>query len=184
MTKLKPDRGMPWCPAYLLEPGETAIWWGRPNLVRYLIRHNVLLGAFVMLCFSAPSGFAIAWLFENATGWLLFGGTLFSVIVAVAFLGMSAWLALDLRNEAKAMTYVLTDRRALIVKPASVFSIAYPSIKFIDLESGSAETGAVLFHEYWVDHADGSSLVREGFIGIANAEAVAREMRRLQAAAS
>lgn len=184
MTELKPDRGMPWYPAHLLDPGETAIWWGRPNPARYLLRQNVLLVAFVMLCLSAPCGFAVVWLLENTTGWLRFGGVLFSVIVGVAFLGMSVWRALDLPKEAKAMTYVLTDRRALIVKPASVFSIAYPSITFIDLVSGAGKTGTILFHEHWVDHADGSSLIRDGFIGIANADAVAREMRRLQAAAA
>lgn len=181
MTELKPDRGMPWYPAHLLEPGETAIWWGRPDPARYLLRQNVLLVAFVMLCLSAPCGFAVVWLLDNATGWLCFGGVLFSVIVGVAFLGISVWQIHDLREEAKAMTYMLTDKRALIVKPASVFSIAYPSIKFIDLESGAGETGTILFHEYWVDHADGSSLIRDGFIGIADAEAVACEMRRLQA---
>lgn len=174
---------MPWCPAHLLDQGETAIWWGRPSPGRYLLRRNVLLGVFAIVCFSAPNVFAIIWLVENTTGWLLFVGTLFSVIVAVVFWAGLVWWAVDRWNEANGTTYLLTDKRAVIATPTSAVSMAYPSMRFIDLEAVSAEMGTVLFHEYWVDGEDGQSLVRDGFIGIVNAHAVAQEMRRLQAAA-
>jgi len=183
MTELKPDRGMPWCPAHLLEPGETAIWWGRPNLVRYMLRQNIWLAAPMVLCFSVPIGVAMIWLLRNTTGWLLVGGGLFSFIVAYLFWASFLGLADKYRNEVKSMAYLLTDRRVIIEKPSGIVSIAHASLKFIDLEAGTSGKGNVLFHEYWVDGGEGRSLVSDGFIGIANADAVAREMSRLKAVA-
>lgn len=182
MTELKPDRGMPWCPAYLLEPGETAIWWGRPNLVRYMLRQNMWLVPIILVGLSVPIGAAITWLLGNTSGWLLVGGTVFSLVVGFLFWGSFLGGAAKCRNEAMNITYLLTDRRALIEKPSGIVSIAHSTMKFIESEVGTSVTGNVLFHEYWVDGGDGRILVRDGFIGIADAEAVAREMRRLQAA--
>ena len=70
-----------------------------------------------------------------------------------------------------------------IDKPPAIISMLWSAVTFVELDIVSDRHGNVLFYEYEVDGEGGQARVRDGFIGITNADAVAREMRRLQAAA-
>jgi len=87
-------------------------------------------------------------------------------------------------EEAKRVTYLVTDRRAVIERPSATFSLDWPAVKFVELAYEADQRGDVLFYEQVVDAGDGPSRTQEGFIAVANAAAVAREMCRLQSVAA
>jgi hypothetical protein len=83
------------------------------------------------------------------------------------------------------MMYLLTPRRAVISARGSSETFTIANIRSIEVKEDRTTLGDVIF----IDRDVSSMLeparnVKDGFIGIADAEAVAREMRRLQAAAS
>ncbi|KPF68111.1 hypothetical protein IP69_12015 [Bosea sp. AAP35] len=59
------------------------------------------------------------------------------------------------------------------------------AIRSIEVENSGKLIGSVIFLDRPAPASDsGPDIIRDGFIGIPDAEAVAREMRRLQAATS
>ena len=90
------------------------------------------------------------------------------------------------RNYQKASTtkYVLTKKYAIIYNKSEHSRYIIKSLISIELDIDKKKKGDVLFFDRVIDHGDGGSYTfRDGFIGIADAEKVEREMRRLQAAA-
>jgi hypothetical protein len=64
-------------------------------------------------------------------------------------------------------------------------SFAIRNIRAIEVRGEAGRLGDVLFFDVEVENSEGpNTTTRDGFIGITDADAVAREMRRLQAATS
>lgn len=59
-------------------------------------------------------------------------------------------------------------------------SLAIQNIGTIELRSEPGELGDVLFLDVEIPYGNSTRMVRDGFVGVAGADAVAREMRRLQ----
>jgi hypothetical protein len=183
MSELMPDEAIPWCPAHLLNAGETAIWWGRPDPRKYMFRRTwgaILVGVACVVTGGIvfPAMLQLDSVFAVLIGGMLSGG------FAVFGVWMSFSCVRERYEEAKRVTYLVTDRRAVIERPSTTFSLDWPAVKFVELAYESGERGDVFFYEHIVDAGDGPSRIPEGFIAIANAAAVAREMRRLQSAAA
>jgi hypothetical protein len=167
------------CPTHLLDPGERAIWCGRPDPWRYAIRLSwwrFLLGFIIAVTIAFVVGSVLK--FDTTYDALL--------LIAVIVVGV-ALISLPFRRyaEAKIIIYLLTDKRAVVVKKYAEMSTRLESITRLEWRAAGRNLGDVLFmdHEFTTENGE-RRLVRDGFIGIPEAEAVAREMRRLQAAAS
>ncbi|HEV7338037.1 MAG TPA: hypothetical protein VGO06_18845 [Bosea sp. (in: a-proteobacteria)] len=78
----------------------------------------------------------------------------------------------------------MTNKRAVIAKSSSIKSFAIQNIAAVEFRGEAGELGDLLFFETQVLYGESTRTVRDGFIGIAGAEAVAREMRRLQSLAA
>jgi len=160
-------------PDHLLDPDESLIWWDSPY-PRYYAQHpqsenipSALFGVVFMMVWVAVAYQAggYFWLFG------LFG------------LGYSLWLLSEpfrLYREAPSVRYLLTDRRAVIAKKSGVKSFVIQNLGAIELRSEPGDLGDVFFFDTQVSNGKSTRVVRDGFIGIAGADAVAREMRRLQ----
>jgi hypothetical protein len=179
MSGLKSDSGMPWCPGHLLAPGETAIWWARPAPRHYAFSKAWFL-VFVGSIFAVIGGVASASALRLGFRW--------EALLSLAVAGFGIWMPIvairKCFDEARTVIYLLTDMRAIIEKPPAVISVVWSAVKFVELDMVTDKHGNVLFYEYVVEGAEGPSRVRDGFIGIADAAAVEREMRRLQSAAA
>jgi hypothetical protein len=161
----------------LLEPGEDLLWSGRPDQRRYALRQGVLKTVVALFLVI----FALAWMYGASQA----GG--YTWMIGWLFFALGLWLFTEpfrRYREARATRYILTSRRALIL--AGNQKVATPVASFQNLEcmNVSGGLGDVLFIETVIDTGDeGRYISRDGFIGIADAEKVEREMRRLQAAA-
>ena len=183
MSGLMPDEAMPWCPVHLLDAGETAIWWGRPDPWKYAFQRAwgpIVVGGACAVTGGIvfPAMLKLDSVFAALIGGMLCGG------FAVFGVWMSFSCIRERYKEAKRVTYLVTDRRAVIERPSMIFSLDWPAVKFVELAYESDERGDVFFYEHIVDSSDGPSRTQEGFIAVSNAAAVAREMRRLRLAAA
>ncbi|MET3893583.1 hypothetical protein ABIE41_004659 [Bosea sp. OAE506] len=104
-------------------------------------------------------------------------------LAACGVLAMS-WPAVRFRR-ARELTYLLTDRRAIIVEGSAVTDARLAAIRSVEVENSGKPIGSVIFLDRPAPPSDsGPDMIRDRFIGIADAEAVAQEMRRLQGIAS
>ncbi len=88
-------------------------------------------------------------------------------------------------RSAASMLYLLTPRRAVILANKSSESFSIAAIRSIEASGDDAACGDVIFIDREISSMlEPARAVKDGFIGIADASLVAREMRRLQAAAS
>jgi hypothetical protein len=86
--------------------------------------------------------------------------------------------------QAKSMDYLLTERRAVVSTKRSTESFAIGTMRSIEASGHGQPFGDVLFVDRVIAGGEGpNQIVKDGFIGITDAQIVAREMRRLQAAA-
>lgn len=182
MSGLAPRADLP-CPTHLLDTGEQAIWWGRPDPWRYGQRQAwaaLLVGSGV---FVIAALIAVQSVREGRwSGVGLVVPVFCAFFAACGALAMS-WPAVRFWR-ARGLTYLLTDRRAIIVEGSAVTDVALAAIRAVEIENGDKPLGSVIFLDRPAPASDsGPDFIRDGFIGIADAEAVAREMRRLQAAA-
>lgn len=177
MSGLAPRADLP-CPTHLLDPGEQAIWWGRPDPWRYAIRVSwwrFTLGFFIAVSIAFAVGSALK--FDTTSDVLLLIGL---IVVGVA----SISLPFQRYAEAKIILYLLTDKRAVVVKKYAKMSTRLKGIALIEWRAAGRNLGDVLYIDHECTTDDGERrIVRDGFTGIANAKAVAQEMRRLQTAA-
>lgn len=174
MTGLRPGSRVP-CPTRLLDPDEHAIWWDQPDPKRLASRG----AASKILFFVFFVGFSVFWMAgaSKSGGYFWMFGLLF---FSVGMWGLSEPLRLYLK--APSTYYLLTDRRAVIATDKSIKSVAIRNIKLIELSRVTEALADVLFLDQEISDGDGGrQIVRDGFIGIADASAVEREMRRLQA---
>ena len=167
----------------MLHVDERLIWWGTPNSKRYALRRAsesvgvglilILIGCGIFYWEVFRSGREISFLF------LVF-------VAGISCLGL--WSVSKIwknYREAASVLYFLSDRRAVIATQSSVKSVAIRSIRLVELIPGDNGTGDVLFLDELVPSGeDGTRNLRDGFIGIAAAAAVEREMLRLQMAAA
>jgi hypothetical protein len=165
-------------PANLLNSDEQALWWDRPDPSRYA-RQQAGRAVVIGLFFGAIGAFSLVKAVE--------GRSYFAVLFCSCFMAIGAYVASDpIRRyfQAKRITYLLTDKRAVVADERVVKSIWLRSIKSIEITQTVGGFADVLFFDRLVEGSESDALVRDGFIGIAGAETVAGEMRRLQAAAS
>ncbi|MCP4564910.1 MAG: hypothetical protein GY873_40520 [Bosea sp.] len=178
MNVLLPGKGVP-APTHRLDAGEQLIWWDRPDPRRYALKDFTPFKVFFLLFFV---GFSIFWMHGASKS----GG--FFWMFGLLFFGAGLWgLAEPIRLylSAPSVQYFLTDRRAAIVVGSSVKSTSVQNLRTIELDIGKDGIGDILFLENLVGDGDGGTrTVRDGFIGIGDATAVEREMRRLQSAAA
>lgn len=174
---LVPNVAMP-CPDRFLDPDEKPIWWDRPDPVRFASRH--LIPRIVFFTFFI--GFSVFWMYGASKSGGLFW--MFGLI----FFGAGLWGAsepLRLYRTAASVRYLLTDRRAVVATGYSQKSFAIRNIRAIEVRGEAGRLGDVLFFDVEVENSEGpNTTTRDGFIGITDAEAVAREIRRLQAAST
>lgn len=178
MSGLAPRADLP-CPTHLLDPGERAIWWGRPDPWRYAIRVS---------WWKFTLGFVIAVTIAFAVGQALKFHTTYDVLLLIALLVVGVVsISLPVRRyaEAKIVIYLLTDKRAVVVKKYAEMSTRLERITLIEWHAVGRNLGDVLFidHEFTTENGDRRT-VRDGFVGIANSKEIAQEMRRLQGVAS
>ncbi|HEV7260103.1 MAG TPA: hypothetical protein VGN82_20125 [Bosea sp. (in: a-proteobacteria)] len=164
-------------PDDLLDAGETLIWWGSPEPRRFAMRGAAIKVPF-MLFFV---GFSIFWMIGAAKA----GGFVWTF--GLLFFGVGLWgLGEPLRRyrDASGMRYVVTDQRTIVAAPGWQKSFLIRTLPFIEVNASKPPLGDVLFFNVEISNSEGPNTIeRDGFIGIPEAEAVAREMRRLQAAA-
>lgn len=178
MSGLAPRADLP-CPTHLLDPGEQAIWWGRPDPWRYAIRVSwwrFTLGVIIAVTIAFVVGRALK--FDTTYDILL--------LIALLVVGVAS-ISLPFRRyaEAKTAIYLLTDKRAVVVKKYAEMSTRLERITLVEWRAAGQNLGDVLFmdHEFTTENGD-RRIVRDGFVGIANAKEIAQEMRRLQGVAS
>ncbi|WNJ89422.1 hypothetical protein [Bosea sp. 685] len=172
MSDVPPGAGVS-RPDHILDPNEILIWWDSPN-PRYFAQHPDASGIAISL-------FAVVFMIVWVVLALNQGGYLW--LVGLVGLGFSLWAfsqPFRLYFEAPSVRYLVTDKRAVIATKSATKSIAIRNIGSIDLRSEPGGLGDVLFFDRQINWGDSSKTVRDGFVGIANADAVAREMRRLQ----
>jgi hypothetical protein len=174
---LIPNAGVP-LPSHLLDPDEKAIWWDRPDPQRYALR-----GAGFKIPFSVFFvGFSVFWMVGASKS----GGPFW--MFGLMFFGAGSWMLSEpLRRfwQAKSMDYLLTDRRAVVSTNRSTESFAIGTMRSIEASGHGQPLGDVLFVDRVIAGGEGpNQIVKDGFIGITDAQIVAREMRRLQAAAA
>ncbi|CAN7577628.1 hypothetical protein [Bosea sp. LjRoot237] len=174
MSILIPGKDVP-RPTHLLDAGEQLIWWDRPNPKEYALKEASIFKALFLLLFTA-FGAGVTWSeFHAGTYFWLFG--LILVVAPLFCLAEPIWRY----QKAPRVQYLLTDRRAVIATDRSVKSVALNRIDFVELDRGEGGVGDVLFIVEQVKDAEGETITnRDGFVGIADAEKVERELRRLQ----
>lgn len=162
-------------PTHLLDAGEQLIWWGRPNPKEYALKEASVFKTLFLLFFAA-FGAGVTWSeFHKGTSFWLFG----LILVAAPLLGLAEpiWRY----RKAPRVQYLLTDRRAVIATDGSVKSVALSRIDFVELDLVDGGVGDVLFIVEHVRDGEGETITnRDGFVGIADAQKVERELRRLQ----
>jgi hypothetical protein len=171
------NAGVP-CPGYLLDSDEQALWWDRPDPSCYA-RQQAGRAVFVGVFFVGIASFMVVKAIEGGS---YFGALFCACFVAVGLYAMSE----PLRRyfQARDVVYLLTDKRAVVADERVVKSVSIPLIKAIEVTRTAGPFADVLYFDRVVKgDENGDTFVRDGFIGITEAEAVGREMRRLQAAA-
>ena len=170
----------------LHDRGEKVLWWGQPDPKKYAFRKG--LGSFL---FGIPFfGFAVFWTYMTTGGIFgafgsgifgAFGGILavFGIPFLVAGLGM---LLSPLWYYVRGMraTYALTESRAVIdiagFMPRRI-SVPLSQIQFIDVRESSDGSGDVYFKETVTSTSDGTSVRREGFVAVDDAQKVEQLLR-------
>ncbi len=158
----------------LLDPGERLIWAGRPNALRYAFRKSTLTFLFGLLFF----GFSLFWVYgaTNQSGlpFALFGAPF--VVVGLGLVLSPLWHFVRGRRAA----YLLSDRRAVIdisgFLPKRI-SVPLSQVSFVELKSSSSGFGDVIFREIVTSSGEGSSVMRDGFMAVAEADRVERLLR-------
>ena len=162
-----------------LADGERLVWIGQP-IVRALTPATL-----VPLLFSIPwTAFALFWMWgASQASWLfaLFG--LPFVAVGVGMLTAPVWVARAARRTA----YVITDRRAIVVRPSAPSQLSVRS--FTPAELGSLErrerpdgSGDVVFTRDLASGSDdGKRTPEAGFLSVPDAHGVQRMLRALAA---
>jgi hypothetical protein len=160
-----------------LARGEKLIWWDRPDPSRFAKRElnfGTLFGIF-FFCF------AIFWMMQasKAPGpFFLFG---------IPFVVMGIWMVttpLRAYWNAGRTAFALTDRRALIMTGSSVTARPLEHVAFVETESIADDRGNVLFINEPASYAptnwnSQNAMRKSGFIAVADAERVGREMLSL-----
>ncbi|MBX9907685.1 MAG: hypothetical protein K2Z25_03140 [Beijerinckiaceae bacterium] len=166
------------CPAHLLNSDEHAIWWDRPNPIRYA-RRQAGIAVFVGAFFIAMASFAVLKAIDDQY-YLI-------VVLCIGSAGVGLYaMSQPLRRyiQARHVVYLLTDKRAIVADSWVIKIILLPMISSIEVTRTNSSFADVLFFDVVFENSEGANTIRDGFIGILHADAVAREMRRLQAAAS
>jgi hypothetical protein len=177
-----------------LEPGETVIWTCQPLPAR-LLRQSVPKGLFGLFFVS----FALLWMCAVVAGWnnnwdrgqavapfathnvvIAAGAGLWFLPLGIYMLSwpMRAW------RQARTTVYALTDRRALIVKPAlfgafRVLSFPPEGLALIQFQERDDGSGDIVFEnrKAWYGMREPS-----GFMAIARARDVETLLRKFLAA--
>lgn len=173
MNELLPAASVP-PPHHLLDSGEQPIWWDKPRPMNYA---RAKLG-FNIPFFVFFTGFAAFWMYKASEA----GGIFW--MFGLLFFGAGLWgLSEPVRRylAAPRVQYLLTDRRAVIATDRSVKSVALSRIEFVELNRVEGGVGDVLFITEQAKDGEGGTITnRDGFVGIADAQKVERELRRLQ----
>jgi hypothetical protein len=162
----------------LLDPGESVVWSGRPNALRYALTlswYTFLFGIFFF-------GFSLVWI-SIAWGKAPKDGNFF-FLFGIPFVVIGAGLVLSplwhLWRGARA-TYALTNRRAVTVIDglfARRLSVPLSQIRFVDVRASVSGFGNVYFKETAVPGSEGGTTIkREGFIAIPDVPKVERLLR-------
>jgi hypothetical protein len=165
------------CPNIPLGDGEQIIWWSRPDLKEY-IKYQYLYDLVFHFIVVIGSCFIIYSMSDNFNQ---------NYLLIILFLISNLWIFSKFYSiyiEAKSMMYALTSQNAVLKTERQIRSINLKSIRMLDMKKRNDSLGDVLFIDHPVGiRIDGRQTIRDGFIGIADAEKVMREMRRLQAEA-
>ena len=142
----------------MLEPGENILWEGRPVCWRAAVPYlptavfGIPMSAFSYLLYTDPGGS------RNAGFWVAFSMVTFFAIMAVTA-PLQAWLL------ARGTTYVLTNRRALVLSPSVLRSCSVESYRLSDckLQFGRRRKGSgeILFARYGMGGRLGFKNLRE-----------------------
>jgi hypothetical protein len=165
------------CPWHLLEPDEQAIWWGRPDPRSYA-RQGIGRALFVGIWFVGLGAFLSTKAIEARQ---LVPVLLCALAIMIGLYAMSEPLRRYLK--ARRLVYLLTNRRALIADEGRFRTVLLKDVGEIGLNWTGGPFGDVLYCDRPVEGSTRGERVEDGFLGIADAEAVANEMRRLKAAA-
>ena len=123
-------------------------------------------------------GFSLFWVHgaTNQSGlpFALFGAPF--VVVGLGLVLSPLWHFVRGRRAA----YLLSDRRAVIdisgFLPKRI-SVPLSQVRFVELKSSSSGFGDVIFREIVTSSGEGSSVMRDGFMAVAEADRVERLLR-------
>lgn len=157
-----------------LEPGEHVVWVGQP------VPRLAARGAWVISVFAVPwTAFAVFWMVGASHAAGLFGlfGIPF-VAIGIAMFFAPAWM----RRAAAGTVYLLTERRAVIVRPAllgtttTVRSYRPAGLGAMTRRERSDGSGDLIFEQYTTRDSDGDRrTTRYGFMAVERV----RELERL-----
>ncbi|KAA2237170.1 hypothetical protein [Salinarimonas soli] len=164
-----------------LQSGEVLAWWDRPDPRLVGRRELGLEWLFGVLLLH------LAFVWIAATVWV--GGE--AVLLGMPLLAFGTWLVtapFRTRRAAASMLYALTDQRALILSPTATSAHPLGSIAFVETEAAANGYGHVLFFNealpvtYRLFHRYGPWTRKSGFIGVAQADRIARDLQDAVAA--
>jgi hypothetical protein len=156
--------------ALALEPGETVIWWGKPDRASFWRRNMWRHFTFG----SVGTAFGISMLMQSD------GSTTERAISAVMIvIGIAIFIAPGIRfHSAQKTYYIMTNIRYFILGFESC-SGRWIDTGDIEIENTDENTGHVLFIDPSLEERPGP---RSGFLGLNNPEAIADLIRSIKAA--
>jgi hypothetical protein len=156
----------------LHDSGERVLWWGQPDPKKYAFRKS--WGSFL---FGIPFfGFAVFWTYMASAGGVFAAFGVPFLLVGLGMLLSPLWHFV----RGTRVTYALTERRAVIdiagFMPKRI-SVPLSQIQFVDLRAGADGSGDVYFKESVSRNSNGTSISRDGFIAISDAEKAEQLLR-------
>ena len=159
----------------VLLPGETALWSGRPSRRQLLQQDgvNFACGVFFLIVSVAYLGISV----NHAAGWP-------ALLLDVPFLAAGLWLTLRAWQKAGGAAqavYLITNQRVMTVSADGSVQILSPAETKARLVRKRADGSGDLYFmalDKRVDSADGGSVQRNGFLGIADVQAVDNLLRQ------
>ena len=158
-----------------LKPGETLIWWDRPD--RWLLmRREINFGLFFGLFFLGFSLFWTATASRGSGGFALFG---------IPFVAAGTWMVsapLRAYLRASSILYALTNRRAVVLSGRTLQSRPLEHIQFVEDEVFADGSGHVFFFrepQMMQGRTVGETAMEQksGFLAIPEAQRVSRSLR-------
>lgn len=160
-------------PSHLLEPGERAVWWDKPDpmsYAKYTHPMTMIMGLFAF-------GFSLFWMYQASS---IAGGYFW--MFGLLIFGVAVWQVSEpVRRymRAKSIIYLVTDRRAVVASGDAQTSVSLLHLGSVERQSGAAFENLLFMDPPKSMWNQQQMPQRDGFVGIRDAAKVEADMRRL-----